>query len=773
MNFTRTLLAITISSVLFACGGSDDGGSTPADPSVQSVSVTGKVIDGYIQGAIVYLDLNMNSQLDEGEPTATSDDTGSYSIEVLESLLAQAKLAPIRAYLGEGAVDLDTGEEFKDSPVILSSPPVMDLAVGTSPPPMAVTPFTTDLTNRIEETLEEAQAGKADVTQLSVVVDAAKQELASEYGIEDTDVLMGDFLDDANVPTEVVTKLKDVAVKRVDEMQNDYQRQKEADEEAKDGETVKTGSSRESFVEWHTGELLHLLTEWKEVITEHEDGSKTIVESGTRYFCDSDYVVKVDGSNNPIAYEVYEVTKYYDGDGGFNSLAKFNIDKNGDGDARFYGQSYRIGSVSEDKLTKRFVEYFDEGNPSDDDSSYPSFGRTYDGIDLVAAVKNGDMSAVDMVQKKETSQEFSDNGDIVELYQFMEYDSATFESIETSVPNYAERRTTTMNSTSTTHLVEKDWDADGSINEVNKQVSYSSGKTVDTNAYPVWAWRGDDVWEEYADYRYGWNDERTNYWYEQEVTTEMVEGVKVETTVGKRYVLDETTNTAGTDKVLFHEYVATYEYVSDELTIESTEWKHHALDNYSFTVDQDDIGQKVTYWQLDAPKFGLWVGHEFAEWGTIDVADLADKIASVLESGVAIEDIDDIHIAGLSSYNGELFTESFIYDEDDKARTWYNVYSENALDDNPTWEMETMTLTVEDTGLVFLAAPGALFALTPDNGDMICFGDYCTDTVTMPLAEFDAATGSFKTYFGWRENEPNYFFQTEAEAKAKFDELTK
>ncbi|GAL27662.1 hypothetical protein JCM19239_3266 [Vibrio variabilis] len=330
-----------------------------------------------------------------------------------------------------------------------------------------------------------------------------------------------------------------------------------------------------------------------------------------------------------------------------------------------------------------------------------------------------------------------------------------------------------MNSTNTTHLVEKDWNADGSINEVNKQVSYSSGKTVDTNAYPVWAWRGDDVWEEYADYRYGWNDERTNYWYEQEVTTEMVEGVKVETTVGKRYVLDEKTNTAGTDKALFHEYVATYEYVSDELTIESTEWKHHALDNYSFTVDQDDIGQKVTYWQLDAPKFGLWVGHEFAEWGTKDVADLADKIASVLESGVAIEDIDETHIAGLSSYNGELFTESFIYDEDDKARTWYNVYSENALDDNPMWEMETMTLTVEDTGLVFFAAPGALFALTPDNGDMICFGDYCTDTVTMPLAEFDAATGSFKTYFGWRENEPNYFFQTEAEAQAKFDELTK
>lgn len=773
MKFAKTLLAVTVSSALIACGGSDSDDEITVTPSEQSISVTGKVIDGYIQGATVYVDLNLNRKLDEGEPYATSDDTGGYSIKVLESLIAKAQTAPIRAYIGEGAVDLDTGEEFADAPVLLSAPPILDLALNGTPTPAAVSPFTTELTERIETTLEQAQQGTTDKAQVAAIMSAATQEIATEYGIEDADALMGDFLDASNVMAETVNKLKEVAVKRVDEMQEDYKRQQQAEQEVVEGQTVKVGSSRESFVEWHTGELLHLLVEWKEVTTKNDDGGSTVVTSATRYFADSKYKVLVDGSDNPIAYETYQVTEKFDGKGGFTALTKYNIDKNGDGEAGFFGQSYKMGTVTDDKRSWQFIEYFDEGSPSDDDLTLVDLKRTYDNIDLAEAVENGDMSGVDMIQQKVDKTEFNEAGDLVYRYNFVEYDTDGFESVETSSPDYAENRTTTMTSESTTHLVEKDWGADGTVNERSEQISFASGKTTVKEAKPVWASRGDDVWEEYADYRYGWDDERVNYWYETEVTVENIDGVKIESTSGKRYVLDSETNTAGEDRELFHEYTATYHYVSDELTIEVADWKHYSLESYDFTVDQDDIGQKVTYWQLDAPKFGLWVGHEFAEWGTKDVVDLADKIASVLESAVTIDEVDATHIAGLSSYNGELFTESFIYDEDDKARTWYNVFSENALDDNPTWEIETMTLTVEDTGLIFLVAPGAMFALTPDNGELICFGEYCTDTVTMPLAEFDVATGSFKTYFGWQENEPNYFFQTLEEAQAHYDALTK
>ena len=40
--------------------------------------VSAKVIDGYIQGANVYIDFNWNLQQDEGEPSAVDNGNGDY-----------------------------------------------------------------------------------------------------------------------------------------------------------------------------------------------------------------------------------------------------------------------------------------------------------------------------------------------------------------------------------------------------------------------------------------------------------------------------------------------------------------------------------------------------------------------------------------------------------------------------------------------------------------------------------------------------------------------
>lgn len=61
---------------LAACGG---GGSS--SPTASTATVSGVVIDGPIQGAIVCLDLNANRQCDGGEPTsAPTDAQGNYTI---------------------------------------------------------------------------------------------------------------------------------------------------------------------------------------------------------------------------------------------------------------------------------------------------------------------------------------------------------------------------------------------------------------------------------------------------------------------------------------------------------------------------------------------------------------------------------------------------------------------------------------------------------------------------------------------------------------------
>jgi hypothetical protein len=63
--------------VLTACGG---GGGTGALTPASSTTIAGAVIDGYIEGAIVCLDLNANGNCESSEPSATSKADGSYSI---------------------------------------------------------------------------------------------------------------------------------------------------------------------------------------------------------------------------------------------------------------------------------------------------------------------------------------------------------------------------------------------------------------------------------------------------------------------------------------------------------------------------------------------------------------------------------------------------------------------------------------------------------------------------------------------------------------------
>jgi hypothetical protein len=108
----RLLLLIpTIITTLLvvACGGGGSGSTTPVagggGTDSASVSLGGKVIDGYIKGATVCLDLNSNNMCDSGEPSTTSGTDGSYSLSYSGSVsgLQIISVVPL------GAVDSDLG----------------------------------------------------------------------------------------------------------------------------------------------------------------------------------------------------------------------------------------------------------------------------------------------------------------------------------------------------------------------------------------------------------------------------------------------------------------------------------------------------------------------------------------------------------------------------------------------------------------------------------------------------------------------------------------
>jgi hypothetical protein len=94
------LTPVTLACALAACGG-DSGSSTPtatnttyvgrvvASAFQSSVSGDPTLTAGYYQGATVFLDSNGNGVLDAGEPSATTDATGKFTLVAASSLSGQ------------------------------------------------------------------------------------------------------------------------------------------------------------------------------------------------------------------------------------------------------------------------------------------------------------------------------------------------------------------------------------------------------------------------------------------------------------------------------------------------------------------------------------------------------------------------------------------------------------------------------------------------------------------------------------------------------------
>ena len=77
-EYTTSTLFLTL---LSACGGGGGSSSAPRDPILDdgdSISSSGKVIDGYISGARVFRDVNQNLSFDEFETYVTTNDSGEY-----------------------------------------------------------------------------------------------------------------------------------------------------------------------------------------------------------------------------------------------------------------------------------------------------------------------------------------------------------------------------------------------------------------------------------------------------------------------------------------------------------------------------------------------------------------------------------------------------------------------------------------------------------------------------------------------------------------------
>ena len=109
----KILAAVTLLTVglIAGCGSST---STP------STTISGKVADGYLVNATVFLDKNGNYQLDAGEPYAMTDANGAYTLTVVP---ADVGKYPIVVLATQGVtVDMDNPSQKITSSYVLSMP---------------------------------------------------------------------------------------------------------------------------------------------------------------------------------------------------------------------------------------------------------------------------------------------------------------------------------------------------------------------------------------------------------------------------------------------------------------------------------------------------------------------------------------------------------------------------------------------------------------------------------------------------------------------------
>jgi len=91
----KTVLVSAIASLLIVgCGG---GGNATG-----SKDIKGKVVDGYVKGAKVYVDVNGNGKWDTTEPWCNTDVNGSYKLTVSNDVNNSCVI------ISEGGVDVDT-----------------------------------------------------------------------------------------------------------------------------------------------------------------------------------------------------------------------------------------------------------------------------------------------------------------------------------------------------------------------------------------------------------------------------------------------------------------------------------------------------------------------------------------------------------------------------------------------------------------------------------------------------------------------------------------
>lgn len=200
------------SLAISACGGGESNSPT-------KYSATGKVIDGYVVGATVFLDINGNGKLDaSNEPSTVTTEGGNYELDLNEKQSKCLGYAPTVVDVPVGAFDEDLGKVTEAYQMIL--PPVYKDQIDFTN--RFVTPLTTSLWERVNtkkaevHSCEDLMADMYKKDKLAQALENAVIEVVRRYNISEAQIY-ADFV--ASGDTDIYLKAQSI----VKGLQKSYQ----------------------------------------------------------------------------------------------------------------------------------------------------------------------------------------------------------------------------------------------------------------------------------------------------------------------------------------------------------------------------------------------------------------------------------------------------------------------------------------------------------------------------------------------------------------------
>jgi hypothetical protein len=215
----RVLMLFVALLGISSCGGGGGGSknnSVPISPASDPKILTStRVIDGYIEGANVYIDFNWNLEQDEGEPSAEADEDGVYNYPYEDGEFAaiadvSIECAEKRIQVAEvpvGAIDADRGaiDEAFTMYFVPSNHVPGNNPLGLEHNLLNISPFSGIFLDIVAQARDALNITSIDVKdgcgvianeladRVAQDIDTFTQNLGSEYGIS-LDDLYEDFI---------------------------------------------------------------------------------------------------------------------------------------------------------------------------------------------------------------------------------------------------------------------------------------------------------------------------------------------------------------------------------------------------------------------------------------------------------------------------------------------------------------------------------------------------------------------------------------------------